>query len=415
MKRFICLILTSCLFCCCASAPVVQRQPATLTLKTSDQTWAKAAQALNDQIGEYDITVEPSDRRNSLFGQIESKNEEGRVCLPPKVHYDFAGNLQGFTPVYCTELDAQKPESALDQAIQTWQNREVTAELGSPNFRASILRESTPENPLCYVVFPDLFLNDPYISPVLEENYLIACANRIDRGEGWTREVSQKLAMRLRADAAMASSENSFIATAFKHISEDVTDIGRLYGASLEGYSDLLSGKLRQAEVTTLDALRQTDQNALHHLSYHNAMQLTHLALNTNSMNGDRLEEIVSAIDPSQTMPVNVQTYHQLLLNRLCISAVIIPDVSPKLVAHCLSWMQLSSRNLDDFETALMLIEHGIYGAKDGEPILDETVLHWLQHASLDAQQNQARREFGQRLSAHPKITEPMKQILMSF
>ena len=405
----------SCFISSCASAPPVKRQPASLTLITTDQVWAKAAQSLNDEIKEYDITVQADDARRSLFGQIEQTNHQARVCLPPQVNYDFAGNLQGVTPMYCSFLDGQTPEQTLDQAIQTWQNRAVAVEPGSPDFRTAILKESTPENPLCYAVFPDLFLNDPNISPVLEENYLIACANRIDKRDEWPGAISRALATRLRVDAAMTSSENRFIASAFRHISNDGTAVGRLYGESLEGYSELLSGKLRQAEVTTLDALRQTDENALHHLSYHNAMQLTHIALTTHSMNGERLEAIVSTVAPRSTMPVNVQTYRQLLMNRLCMSAVIVPDVSPKLVAHCLGWMQLTTRNPDDFDTALMLIEHGIYGAQNGEPVMDDAVLKWLQHATLDTQQHQARREFGQRLSSHPKISDEMKQILMTF
>ncbi len=417
MRRII--LLTAVILTGCSGATpspeTAARFSVQTVIETSDSVWSGAAERLNETWSEYALeTKAPSDEGVS-FHRIESSDEGARLCLGPETKYDFAGNLTGFTPMSCSILDGQSPDVSLDKALQTWASRTIEAEPESSSFRAKILSASSPDNPVCYGVFPELFLHDQHITPYLEENYLIACAEKIDGGESWPENVAHEMAAQLRIEAALLSNQNSFIASAFKEIAASPSFESRMYGVSIEGYTELMSRKLRQAEITTIKALKASDDAKAHYLSRQNAMRLAYIAAVSETMTGDRLEAIVSALSPKENWPAGVRDYRQILQNRVCQMSVIIPDVTPGLVSGCLTWLKFSVRSSDDFDSALMLIEHGIYGAAENTPVIAENVLDWLRSLSLPEELAHSRHEFGQRISTHPQLTEEMRKVLLSF
>ena len=418
--RYWTLLIIIALFCCgCSTASSTSsRSPVSVTLETAQnlEFWNQTAAQLQQKVPEYQVSVAMQNGSPHLFNRINYRDDQASICLAPKTNYDFAGNLLGFTPLYCTQLDPNDSVNALDNAIQAYQNGYVAmpTEESNRDFRSRILNESSPQNPICFSVYSDLFSSGNAISDILEENYLIACANRIDGEPSWPFPASI-LASWLRVEAALLSNQNSLIATAFHQTSQILSKEAEAYGASIEGYTEILAKKLSQAEITALHALKISDEAGLYFLSRQNAQILAHIASMAESMDGKRLEKIVRALNPGKGLPANVTDVRTILMLHTCQMSIIIPDVSASLVSACLPWIKMSTRNADDFEMALMLIEHGIYGTPRGERAIEEDVLSWLKYVSLNEELSGIRKSFGQRLSTTDRLSEEEKAIVQEF
>ena len=166
--------------------------------------------------------------------------------------------------MYCSALDAASPAASLTQAVDGYQSQSLSprTDISDAEYRSWILSQSSPASPLCYSIFPMIFISASQQPLPLIENYLLACANAIDGKAQWPQIDPAILAGRLRALAAMLSHQNTFIASSFRNIAQDNSLEGNIYGASLEGYTEMMSQKKRQSEITTIEALRQSDAAA---------------------------------------------------------------------------------------------------------------------------------------------------------
>ncbi len=405
---------------CASTSASVSRTPVSMVLETAENTqfWEEATQTLAQNVAEYQIRVAAQEGASRLLNRIEEKDGRASVCFAPKTEYDFAGNLLGFTPLYCSALDKSNPVQALDEALQAYQSGYIKVpfeEESDSEFRARILAESTPDNPVCFSVYSELFASGSAVLDLLEENYLIACANRIDGEVLWPHVSSSTLAKWLRVEAALLSNQSLMISSAFRGIASDDSKESNVYGIALEGYTEILAKKQRQAEITGLRALALSDEAENYFLSRQNALLLSHIVSVAETMDGKRLEAIVNALAPKDGWPANVIDVRTILQLRACQMSVIIPDVSASLVSACLPWLRMSVRSEDDFEMALLLIEHGIYGTPEGEPVIEENVLSWLKNVMLDETMSGMRHSFGQRISSVTRLSDEERAVVSGF
>lgn len=379
--------------------------------------WANAANELAQKVPEYQVSIVGKSVLPQTLDRIEYRDDRAALCLAPHTNYDFAGNLLGFTPLYCSELDTLNPVESMEQAIQNYQSQyiEVSSGESEKEFRKRILDSSSPQNPLCSSVYADLFSTGSGIPDMLEENYMIACANRIDSNSSWPNFAAKSLARWMRVDAALMSGQSALISSAFRGISEEMTQESIVYGAALEGYTEIMAKKQRQAEITALRAIEMSDNAGMYFLSRQNALLLGHIVSIAESMDGERLENIVRALAPEEKWPANVIDVRTMLQLRACQMSVIIPDVSSSLVSACLPWLKMSVRSEDDFEMALLLIEHGIYGTAEGEAHIAENVLSWLKNVSLSDELSALRHSFGQRISSNSRLSEDERAVVSEF
>ncbi|MBO4351209.1 MAG: hypothetical protein J6A01_09735 [Proteobacteria bacterium] len=400
-------------------AQKAERNPVSLVLEVDQnaEVWQQTARGVSSSIPEYEIAVEPSGRDARAFNHIESSEQGTRVCFEPQVNYDFAGNLTGFTPIYCAAIDETATQQALIEAVDQYQSRFIPfqTELTESQYRASILSHSSPDDPLCYSVYPGLFAAGTAQPLQLEENYMLACANAIEGEAAWPNADAKLLAARLRTEAAMLSNQNAFIASVFSAIAKDDTLEGNIYGISLEGYTELLSKKLLQSEITTLEALRQSDGAKLYNLSKLNALRLFFIASRSDDMGVERLQTIIRALSPQENWPNSVADTRSMLQLRTCQMLTSLPEMTPSLVDDCLPWLRTMTRTADDFEMALRIVEQGIYGAKTGETPISSDVLSWLRFAPLFGELIELRHVFGQRNAHHETLPPEDRAILLGF
>lgn len=406
------------LLCACAASPQTPvHTPVSITIETSDniQDWQQAAERIQQSIPEYSITI-AKHNNNRIFNQIHTYDGKSQLCLEPRTHYDFAGNLVSFQPLLCHDIDTQLPENSLEQQITAWQQRLITPQSDESEieFRNRILAKSSPEDPLCFSVFPDLFAAGTQLPLQVEENYLLACAQKIDTPASNIYH-SQTLAEWLRSIAAMLSDHNAFIARTFRSSLDDSSSEGVIYGNAIEAYTEIMFNKFRQAEITTLNALNKSDKANLWLLSRQSAILLSYIVSHTETMSGERLTAIVEAIAPQKGWPINVADFRRILQIKVCRMSMLVPDVTSQLVSACLPWLQISASHPDDFEMALLLIEHSIYGSDPNQPAIAPEVLQWLQNAVLSQESERIRHEFAQRMSVLPQLSEQERQILSTL
>ncbi|MBQ8035786.1 MAG: hypothetical protein IJ268_02225 [Proteobacteria bacterium] len=411
-------IMLASLLCACASTPpAVPRAPLSLTVGSDDAPfWQKAANDMHDTAPEYSLTVNARTGDAPIHDQIATGNHPDLACFGPKLRIDAAGIPTHFEPLTCHPLDTSNPAASLLAAMDAYAASTIDL-LETPDkaaLRAKILATSTPDSPACYAALPMLFDLDPTHDITLEENYLIACARAISPAEGQHTHYPDSLPAFLQAEAALLSIQNHFIADNFQNIAEQNSREGHIYGKSLEAYTEFLSKKTLQAEVTALDALHQSDEAGMLNLSYHNAMLLGLIATTSDAMSGERLEDIIRATAPRRTWPAAVIDYRHWIQIHLCQLAVITPDTSAQLASACMPMLRLSTSDADAFENALMLVEHGIYNTRQG-PRITTDVLDWLRSVPHDEQILRVRHEFGQRLSTHSGLDEAAREILKSF
>ena len=412
-------MLVSALGCASTQSGQITRSPMTIMLETSEsvESWQQTARGVSSSIPEYEISVEPSGRDTRAFNHIEISEQGTRVCFEPQVNYDYAGNLTGFTPLYCASIDESAPQQSLIEAVDQYQSRFIPfqSELTDSQYRAWILSHSSPDEPLCYSVYPGLFaVGSPQPVPV-EENYMLACANAIEGDSSWPHADTALLAARLRTEAAMLSNQNGFIASAFRSIAVDNTLEGNVYGIALEGYTELMSRKHLQSEMTTIEALRRSDDSKLFYLSKLNALRLFYIASRAEDMSMERLQTIIRALSPREKWPNVHVDMRSMLQMRTCQMLASMPEMTPSLVEDCLPWLRTMVRTSDDFEMALRIIEQGIYGAKPDESPISSDVLSWLRFAPLFGELLDLRHVFGQRNAHHERFTPEERDILLGF
>ncbi|MBR4984538.1 MAG: hypothetical protein IKY83_02205 [Proteobacteria bacterium] len=413
------ILLALLLNACATKQPPVQRTPLSLTVVSDEADfWQKAADDMRSTVPEYAVTVSQNTGDAPIHNQISTHSKSAVACFGPELHLDAAGIPTQLSPLTCHALDTGSPASSLTAALDAYAANTFSLEAlhtaDKAAFRAQILARSTPVSPTCYAALPILFDLDPTHDITLEENYLIACARAITPQPGEETAYPANLPVLLQAEAALLSIQNQFIAANFRSISADASREGRIYGRSIEAYTEFLSKKTLQAEITALDALRQSDEAGLINLSYHNAMLLGLIATTSETMSGDRLEAIIRATAPHKSLPAAVIDYRHWIQIHLCQLAVITPETTAQLAASCMPMLKLSTDDPDGFENALMLVEHGFYNTTEGPRIARE-VLDWLQSVPADAQIRQIRHEFGQRLCTHPDLDAETRDILRSF
>ena len=405
---------------CASSQPQsLSRNPVSLNLELDADAavWHQAAKDVDGSIPSYSIAVSEPGRDLRTFNRIETDAHGTRICLEPHTNFDFGGNLTGFTPLYCAQLDEASASDSLTQAIDKYQSRTVSFEtdMTPAQYRAWILSHSSAQDPLCYSVYPSLFAVGTPVPISVEENYLLACANAIEGESSWPQADTSVLAARLRTEAAMLSNQNSFIAASFQAIARDGTREGNIYGLSIEGYTELMAHKLRQSEISTLEALRGSDAANLFNLSKLNAMRLFYIANHADDMTTDRLQAIIETLSPREDWPNAVVDTRRILQLKACQVLAAMPNMTPSLVGSCLPWLRTMTRNTDDFEMALRIVEEGIYGARPKETAIHPDVLSWLRFASLPDELSKLRHVFGQRNANHAQLSEQERAILLGF
>lgn len=412
------LLIALVLSACATSQPVaVTRSPLSLTVVSDDAAfWQKAADEMHAAVPEYKLTVNARTGDAPIHNQIGTGTHTNRACFGPELHLDAAGLPTDFSPLTCRALDTANPAQTLTDALDAYAANTFTFSdiLDIAAFRAQLLASSSPDSPACYAALPILFDLEPTHDIALEENYLIACARAITPQDGQNTDYPANLPILLRTEAALISIQNRFIADNFRSISNDNSREGRIYGQAIEAYTEFLSKKTLQAEITALDALRQSDDAGLLNLSYHNAMLLGLIATTSDAMTGDRLEAIIRATAPRKSWPAVVIDYRHWIQIHLCQLAVITPETTAQLAAACMPMLKISTDDPDAFENALMLVEHGIYNTAEGPRIAPE-VLSWLKSVPTDEKIRQVRHEFGQRLATHPGLDENTREVLKSF
>lgn len=415
------LISCVCLLGCAGTATSVVRTPQLweLTSHVDSDIWKKAAADVSADIPEYQISWNDSGYDNDVMNAIQSSHDQTFVCLEPQVILDHAGNMESVVPMYCTELDVLNPKQALTDAMDMAQRQKIVIQReNSAAFRAQVLAQSTPEHPVCYAVYPALFANQEFeLSLQLEEAYLIACAERImpDNTDTWRNRISAHLASWLNVEAALISTQNSFIARAFKKIAQDNTKEGMIYGQAIEAYTEYIAQKTRQTEITSLSALKNSDEANLLLLSRQTATRLSHVVTLAETMDGKRLEAIIRALTPKTGWTAKMIEYRQWLQIKVCRTSIIVPDISSSLVSACMPWLESSLSDIDEFEMVLLLIEHGIYGSKQDEPVIADDVFLWLQNIPKTEPLLPVLREFALRIQSHDRLTDAQRAILKTI
>lgn len=410
------LVMSACAGTSATNSPV--RTPVSLALEADNtEVWQNAALQIKSRVPVYDIAVSGrSDEKSYLDRIFQTDTGNWGVCLSPKAEFDFAGSLMGVTPLYCGAIDESSPDKSLQAIVETYQANHIRPESNESivDYRQRILKESTPENPVCFSVFPVLFSTGDKISEILMENYLIACSRRID---GHTSKYLPDgiLSAWMLAQAALITEKNSLISRAFNQLMKFRSRETSIYGISLEAYIEFLSRKQFQAEISSIQAVKKSDEAGYYLLSHENVQILALLAQTSETMDGERLEKAARSLSPREGLPARLVEERQLLHLKTCRLAAVIPEVTSGTVSACLPWLRTSIQDEDSYAMALLLVEHGIYGTKSGSPAIAEDVLDWLQRAPLSESLKALRHEFGQRFSVNERLSEHTRQVLSTF
>ena len=356
---------------------------------------------------------------SGIFNRIEKKDGATGLRLAPDVRYDNQGEINAIIPATCGLLDVGRPDKSLQNLLDSVSNRQIArgSEESQMAFRQRVLSMSSPSDPVCFSVFPVIF-SDSFgdISVSLMESYLIACANKIDGDSGnWPSLPSRLLSVWLRESASMLSTDVRYIAKAFEYARQDDSKEGVVYGKSLEAHAEMLSMKALQSLVTTQDALRLSDEAQAYFVSRQNVERLHFIIETAETMTGDQLETIVRAMTPTSHGPAKINRLRGIMQIRACQMAVIIPDVKPSLVSACLPWLKLSVRDSDEYDSALTLVEHGIYGAAEGEDAISADVMEWLKTQEVTPEFEVVRRIFARRMMANSRLNPAEVEILKGF
>ena len=407
--------------CGCATTPKSVPDNVVLNVdKENDGIWLDAARHLNDSQGSYKISFSEDTRDKYVLNRIQHDGDKSGICLAPRTIWsDSEENEPVFFPAYCGMLDKSHPEQSLQSVWEAFSKRQIRIEKDETEgqFRQRILAMSDPEDPVCFGVFPDIFavaMGEPSVH--LMESYLIVCADKIDD------ETSKSLGMPshwmaewMRVQAALLSTDTQFISRAFDIARKDDSHEGMSLGKSLEAHVELLFRKTVQAEYTTQDALKLSDSEAQYFVSRQNVERLHYLVETAEAMESNRLELLIQALASKDSAPVKLNYLRTLLQIRTCQMSVIIPEITSSLVAACMPWLEVSVRDADEYDSALMLIEHGIHGTPEEKPVISPEVLSWLQTASLPEELVSIRKSFAQRILNHPRLSVSERRILESF
>ena len=406
-------------FCGCA-APGLPAANLNLSIDNDHPVWQSAAASLNQSQTHYQISITTDDHDPHVFDRIRIVNGKPGICLAPRTIWHEDGQASIFIPAYCSDLDEKNPAKSLEHALNEAESRYVQARSDETpaQFRQRILAGSTPENPVCFGVFPDLFASafgDP--SVYLMESYLLECAEKIDEAPAaiWPEMPSSQMAGWLRELAALLSSDVRFVSEAFGYARDDRTREGIGLGKSIEAHIELLSRRFLQAEYTTVDALRHTDAESQHFVSRQNVERVHYLVETQNDMTGARLEQLIRSITPTDDGPDPLNRLRLVLQVRACQLAQLIPDVTASLVSACMPWLVYALRDADEYDSALLLIEHAIYGTPAGEQAISPDVMEWLKNEPVTEEQASMRHLFGQRLQNAAKLSESERKALSAF
>ena len=405
--------------CGCATQSQSLTQHLVLSMdENSDGIWAETAENLTRHHSQYEISVSRNGDEKRVFNRIWQENGQSGICLAPRTIWREESEQEPvFIPAYCRELDASRPEESLKTVLDNTANHQIVmAENETPvHFRQRVLAMSTPEDPVCFGVFPDLFsiaLGDPSVH--LIESYLIACANKID-DETKNHGVSHQMANWLRIFTALLSTNSQFISNAFELAKSDETYEGIGPGKALEAHIELLSHKLLQAEYTTRDAIQISDAQNQYFVSRQNIERIHYMIETAEVMHAERIKALILALEPIKSAPKMLNQLRYTLQILVCRQAVIIPEITPSFVAACLPWLEMSIEDSEEYDSALMLVTHGIDGTPDGESAIDPKVLSWLQNTPSSDELIAIRKSFAQRMINHAKINPSERQILESF
>lgn len=399
---------------CASSGQVHVRTPQAVELEIPSggetEVWAQAIAEVSAQVPEYQLVSVDNGRDVSLLDHLMPVGSDAHICLKQRIEMDHAGNLMSIIPVFCTELSGETPVLSLISALDAAQARKMSVlGGGTAEWRTKVLELSTPQDPLCYSIYPTLFaVDEAKLSAPLEEAYLMACADKIEDlgAEDWKSKVSAQLATWLRVEAALLSTQNQFIARVFKAIAADNTVEGMVYGLAIEAYNEFLMQKKRQAEITVLSALQKSDASEFWMLSRQNAMRLSYIAELADTMDGHRLEQIVRALAPQKGWPASIVDFRLWLQIKVCQEAMFIPGISPSFPEACMPWLESSISNKDDLETALWLVEQGMYGAEESEPALTEAVVSWFKRIPWTEVTAPVLREHSRRFMVHKLLSD---------
>ena len=378
--------------------------------------WQNGASQLRSRVRAFDVHVSPISGERGYLNTI-TQSEEGQwgVCFAPKTEY-LAGMFVGVWPLYCGALDASNPEQSLQTVIEAYQSQgvEPKSDESMDAFRQRILNASTPENPVCFSVFPSLFSTGEKISEILIENYLIACSRRVD---GHVSEFLPDglLSAWMLAQAALITESNTLISRAFRQILRYRSRETSVYGISLEAYTEFLARKQVQAEISSKRAIEASDAGRYDFLSHENAQILALLAQTAEMMDGDRLEMMVRSLAPREGLPARLSEERQQMQIKTCRLAAAIPEITAGTVSACLPWLRMSIHDEDSYGMALLFVEHGIYGSKAGESAIADDVLSWLKNAPISDALKLQRHEFGQRFSANERLSDEARRVLETF
>ena len=387
-----------------------------LSIEHDHVVWREAVDGLNQKQTHYDIAVVSDDGDPHLFDRIQMVNGKSGICLAPRTIWHEEWQKTTFVPAYCSDLNENNAVESLEQVLNAAESHYIQPKPDETQaqFRQRVLAESTPEKPVCYGVFPDLFasaLGEP--SVYLMESYLLECAEKIDEAPVmWPEMPSYLMAEWLRELAALLSSDIRFVSEAFASARDDRSREGIGLGKSIEAHVELLSRRFLQSEYTTVDALHHTDAESQFFVSRQNVERVHYLVETQNDMTGKRLEQLIRSITPTDDGPENLNRLRLILQVRACQMAQVIPDVTSSLVSACMPWLVYALRDVDEYESALMLIEHGVYGTPNGERAIAPDVLEWLKNESVTEEQAAVRHLFGQRLQNADKLSAPEREVL---
>ncbi len=404
---------------CCMACRDMTASPIPMSLAVEAdeaEMWQEAAKQLKARDRRIDIDVSPRSGERGYLNAI-TKSEDGRwgICIAPKLAY-LDGDRAAVWPLYCGALETSNPDVSLQNIVMAFQANgiEPKDDESAEAFRQRVLEASTPENPVCFSVFPSLFASSETISEILIENYLIACSRRID-GHYSEFIPDGLLSSWMLAQAALITESNSLISRAFRQIMRFRSRETSVYGLSLEAYTEFLARKQVQAEISCMRAIKASDDGGYHLLSHENAQILALLAQTAESMDGDRLEMLVRSLAPREGLPSRLADERLSVQLKTCRLASAIPDVTAGTVDACLPWLRKSIFDKDSYEMALRLIENGIYGTKADSPAITENVLSWLQNAPISDALKSLRHEFGQRFSTNERLSDEARHVLSTF
>ena len=405
---FLIVVLACAALGCAGGAP---RRAVSAGIAVPDSAWHKDLAAVRKRVPEYGVLPE-----TVREGQVLDVIAHDAVCLGPRMYRD--GDGAGVLPMYCGRIEGDRAKS-MERHLDAYGARLVRQEPGESvaMFRARVLAASTPQDPLCFSVFPLFFAESETANIAVEESWLLACARAVDPGRG--KRVmhgdvgADELALWMRVDASLLSSQSTFIARTFRKAAQLRSAEGAAHAKSLEGYAELLASKWHQAALTLIDAIGQSDRHGIWFLSRMNAIRLLMAVQNAETADTRVVERAIRAVSPDAGQPEFLRELRMYIQFTLCEGAVVLPDASPELAAACLPWMQAVSE--DDPEMALMLVEHGIAGAPAGQNTVHPDVMKWLDSLARRPATADACHVFGQRMARREGILPEEREVFLSW